>query len=100
MGRVPSADRARFEQAARQEGLKDFQILEGDLTLPPGQAKARAAEMNKGRENLLNPGTKDAAELMADRTRDYQFTKSMLNMGYNNTIMQMAAISGNQWRYK
>jgi hypothetical protein len=41
-----------------------------------------------------------AAELMAERTREYEFTKSMLNMGYNNTIMQMAAMSGNRWRYK
>jgi hypothetical protein len=66
-------------------------------------ARARAAEMNKGRENLMKPQANDgrsAAELMAERTRDYQFTTSMLNMGYNNTIMQMAAISGNQWRYK
>jgi hypothetical protein len=63
-------------------------------------AKARAAEMSKGRENLKTNDGKSAAELMADRTRDYQFTTSMLNMGYNNTIMQMAAMSGNQWRYK
>jgi len=66
-------------------------------------AKARAVQMNKDRENLMKPQTKDAtsaAELMAQRTRDYQFTSSMLNMGHNNTIMQMAAISGNQWRYK
>jgi hypothetical protein len=65
-------------------------------------AKARAAEMNKGRENRT-PQTNDAtsaADLMAERTRDYQFTTSMLNMGHNNTIMQMAAMSGNQWRYK
>jgi hypothetical protein len=64
-------------------------------------ARARAAEMNKGREP--NPQARDAAsaaELMAERTRDYQFTKSMLNTGYNNTIMQMAAMSGNRWRYK
>ena len=66
-------------------------------------AKARAAEMNKGREKLLgteSSGDASAAEMMANRTRDYEFTKSMLNMGHNNTIMQMSAISGNQWRYK
>ena len=65
-------------------------------------ARSRAGEMNKVLENP-NPQTKDAtsaAELMAERTRDYRFTTSMLNMGYNNTIMQMAAMSGNQWRYK
>jgi hypothetical protein len=42
--RVPRAERAAFEQAARRKALKDFQILEGDLTLPAGQAKARAAD--------------------------------------------------------
>ena len=42
--RVPGADRAAFEQAARQEGLKDFQILEGDLTLPSSQTRTRAAD--------------------------------------------------------
>jgi len=42
--RVTGAERARFEQTARQGGLKDFQILEGDLTLPPSQAKTRAAD--------------------------------------------------------
>jgi len=62
-------------------------------------AKARAAEMNKGRDARPNDAT-SAADLMAERTRDYQFTKSMLNMGSNNTIMQMAAMSGNRWRYK
>jgi hypothetical protein len=65
-------------------------------------ARARAAEMNMGRDGP-SPQAGDAAgaaELMAERTRDYQFTRSMLNMGYNNTIMQMAAMSGNQWRYK
>ena len=65
-------------------------------------AKARAAELNKTRENPA-PQANDAmtaTEIMAQRTRDYQFTSSMLNMGHNNTIMQMAAISGNQWRYK
>ena len=64
-------------------------------------ARARAAEMNRGRDP--SPQARDAAsaaDLMAERTRDYQFTKSMLNTGANNTIMQMAAMSGNRWRYK
>jgi hypothetical protein len=66
-------------------------------------AKKRAAELNKENERMLNPAAADArtaADMMAERTRDYAFTKSMLNMGYNNTIMQMGAISGRGWRYR
>jgi len=42
--RVPRADRSKFEQAARQEGLADFQIVEGDLTLEPKRGLNRAAD--------------------------------------------------------
>lgn len=66
-------------------------------------AKKRAAELNTDNERMLNPGAADArtaADMMAERTRDYAFTKSMLNTGYNNTIMQMGAFSGRGWRYR
>lgn len=63
-------------------------------------AKKRAAELNRDHERLMNPAPADPAELMAQRTRDYTFTKSMLDMGANNTIMQMGAMSGRGWRYR
>jgi hypothetical protein len=63
-------------------------------------AEKTAAERNKDNEKMVNPSAAAAADLMAQRTRDYTFTKSMLDMGARNTIMQMGAISGSGWRYR
>ena len=41
--RVTAAARAAFEQAVRQEGFADFQIVEGDLTHQPEERPVRAA---------------------------------------------------------
>src|SRR5262249_28442252 len=41
--RVPEAARGAFEQAVRQEGFADFQIVEGDLTHQPEERPVRAA---------------------------------------------------------
>jgi len=57
------------------------------------EARERAAEMNKGREELIN-GKGDAADAIAKHNRDYETTRSLLNVSMDCYRMQMSAISG------
>jgi hypothetical protein len=58
------------------------------------EARERAAEMNKGREKLINGKSGDAADLIAKHNQDYETTRSLMNVSMDCYRMQMSAISG------
>lgn len=99
--RVTSAGRAKFEQAARQEGLADFQISEGDLALKPERGMTRAADRPQyfpllfvepmiGNESLLgyDLASHPAIQNLLSRTHEVGETEvsGPLALPYNQSI--------------